>query len=70
MAGVYHQFRFVSSPHAVPPSLFVRLPTLVFPVVVDGSQLKWQTNEHKVDEMVEVRYIYIYIYNFLIYSFW
>ncbi len=62
MAGAYHRFRYVSTlPCCVrfiicQALLFVRLPTPVFPIVVDGSQLKWQTNEHKVDEMVQVRY--------------
>ncbi len=45
--------------YAASALLFVRLPTPVFPIVVDGSQLKWQTNEHKVDEMIQVRYTYI-----------
>ncbi len=55
MAGACHRLRFVSIPHAASTSFFFRLPTPVFPIVVDGSQLKWQTNEHKVDEMIEVR---------------
>ncbi len=56
MASAYNRFRYISTLPCYVLFVICYDTNPVFPIVVDGSQLKWQTNEHKVDEMIQVRY--------------